>query len=85
MAEKEVALVVFDSTNLALKTEKLLKSTGVPCTVIPTPVEVTADCGIALLVEVRWLEPAREVIDSAGPGGITIMHPYTRGRDLPQP
>lgn len=80
MAET-VALVVFDSTNLALKTEKLLKSAGVPCTVIPTPVEVTADCGIALLVGERWLETARETLDATGSSGFKLLYPFRRGRD----
>lgn len=76
-----VALVVFDSTNLALKTEKLLKAAGVPCTVIPTPVEVTSDCGIALLLSERWLEAAREALDGSGSRGFRLLYPFDRGRN----
>ncbi len=39
MDQEEKGLLVFDSINQSLKTERLLKSACVPCTVIPTPVE----------------------------------------------
>ena len=42
---------MFDSTSQALKAERALKAGGVKCAVIPTPVEFTSGCGIALVVE----------------------------------
>ncbi|MBU4386283.1 MAG: DUF3343 domain-containing protein [Actinobacteria bacterium] len=76
----EHGLLVFDSTSLALKTERLLKSTGVPCTVIPTPVEITAECGIALLFKGEWLDKAAEVIASFENDGCQLLFPFERKR-----
>jgi hypothetical protein len=71
-----VGLLVFDSTNLALKAERLLKSMGVPCSVIPTPVEVTSDCGMALLINERWLEAVTEGMAESVAHGYRLLFPY---------
>ncbi|MCJ7652765.1 MAG: DUF3343 domain-containing protein [Actinobacteria bacterium] len=77
MAEN-TALLVFDTTNMAIKTESMLKAALVPCSVIPIPVEITAECGIALLFSGRWVERAGRLL--AGEGGIIyrLLYPYER-------
>lgn len=44
------AIVTFDSTHDALTAQKTLKDAGRSFRVIPTPVEISSNCGIALLV-----------------------------------
>lgn len=74
----EQGLLVFDSTSLALKTEQLLKSDGVPCTVIPTPVEISAECGIALLFDGKWLDGATGMLTALPGDGYRLLFPFKR-------
>ncbi len=63
-SREKVGLLTFDSTNEALKIERVLKDAGVQCAVIPTPLEITAECGIALLLKERWLQKAKEALNA---------------------
>ena len=76
MDQEEKGLLVFDSTNQALKTERLLKSAGMPCTVIPTPVEITAECGIALLFDGKWLETVTGALAPLESDGRQLLFPF---------
>jgi len=66
-------VLVFDSTSVALKTERLLKSAGVTVAVIPTPLDVSSGCGIALLLSDDHLEAATEVLDDADAMGYRLI------------
>jgi hypothetical protein len=72
-------LLIFGSTSVALKTERALKDAGVPCAVIPTPVEITSDCGISLLIKEQWIKKAKEALASAGCEGHTLLYPFKPG------
>jgi len=72
--EKSAIVIVFETTNIALGCEKLLRASKIPCIVIPTPTEVTADCGIALLLRSRWEENARKVLSESNYSGYRILH-----------
>jgi len=76
--DRVMGLLVFDSTSLALKTEKALKEARIPCAVIPTPVEITSDCGISLLLREEWVEEAKEVLASAQCEGHLLVYPFER-------
>ncbi len=43
-------VITFDSTHHALATQKSLTEQAIPFRVIPTPVEISSNCGIALLI-----------------------------------
>ena len=75
---EEFGLLAFQSTNVALKTERLLKDARISVAVIPTPVEITADCGIALLLKEELVAGAKELIEVAGFGGYTLVFPFKR-------
>ncbi|WP_422479625.1 DUF3343 domain-containing protein [Pleomorphochaeta sp. DL1XJH-081] len=47
------AIITFDSTHHAISAQKTLSEKGISFRVIPTPVEITSTCGIALLVAVE--------------------------------
>lgn len=44
-------VISFDSTHDALAAQHDLEQQDIPFRVIPTPVEITSDCGIALLID----------------------------------
>ncbi len=73
-------LLWFHSTNAALKTESTLKSALIPCAVIPTPAEITSECGISLLIEDQWIERARAVLGRAECTGCELIFPYEKKR-----
>ena len=73
-------LLVFESTNAALKTERALKQARVRCSVIPTPLDITSECGISLLLESQWVERARVALDHAGCKDHELIFPYERKR-----
>jgi len=81
--EEESGVLFFDSTNMALKTERLLKSAGVGCTVIPTPVEITAECGISLLFKAGSLESVRRTLEPLGDDGWGLLFPFEKKRFRP--
>jgi hypothetical protein len=45
-------IVVFDSTRAAINAEKLCVKNAIPCQVIPVPRDISAECGIALEINV---------------------------------
>ena len=42
------ALLLLPSVSHALLSEKVVKAEGIPCKLIPTPREVSTDCGMVL-------------------------------------
>jgi hypothetical protein len=47
-AEKEYAVVLFHSTQGAIKAERILARAGLVVKLIPTPRQLSSDCGTAL-------------------------------------
>jgi hypothetical protein len=45
-------IVVFDSTRAAINAEKLCVKNAILCQVIPVPRDISAECGIALEINV---------------------------------
>jgi uncharacterized SAM-binding protein YcdF (DUF218 family) len=60
----EYSVVLFDSPSHALRAEKVLKGAGFDYKLIPTPRQLSSDCGIALRFareyEARIAETLRE-------------------------
>jgi len=42
------SLALFDSTRAVIKAERLCKSKGIACKIIPVPHDLSAECGMAL-------------------------------------
>jgi len=57
-------IFVFDSTHRALKADKLLTINGLKFDVIPTPKEITSDCGISIRINPDLTDPenARQLL-----------------------
>ena len=43
-------ILIFESTHHALKSEKLLAGMGIKFDIIPTPKEISSDCGMAIRI-----------------------------------
>jgi hypothetical protein len=55
-------ILTFHSTHDAIATERLLESHAIEFQVMPTPVEISADCGIALLLGIPEGKQSRELL-----------------------
>ncbi len=58
-------VVLFHTTSSALKAEKLLSKAGFAVKLIPTPRELSSDCGIALRFNLDMMAQLRQSLESA--------------------
>lgn len=65
LTAKEYCVVTFQSTQCALLGEKHLVEKNVDLIVIPTPREISANCGLALKIYCRDLELIRHELAGA--------------------
>jgi len=49
---EEFNVISFESTHMAIKSEKLLLDIGLNIRIIPVPREITASCGLALKINI---------------------------------
>lgn len=49
-----------------MKAEKVLKTQGVNITLIPTPREISSDCGMAIQIDCAEVNRAKNVINEQG-------------------
>ena len=61
---REYAVILFHTTSAAFRTEKALKESGLECKLIPTPRELSSDCGIAARIERDRLQEAVRVLET---------------------
>lgn len=59
-------VVLFHTTTSALRAEKALKKAGLTVKLIPTPRELSSDCGIALRFELPDRAEVKERLIGAG-------------------
>lgn len=57
-------VLTFRSTHDAIAAQNRLAEAAIPYTIIPTPVEITSDCGIAVLVDENRREHACRALAS---------------------
>lgn len=65
MSGEGVVILGFDSIHDVLEAEALLGSEGVPCDLIPTPRELSSDCGMSVACGARDLDRLR-ALEAAG-------------------
>ena len=74
MWEKQLRLVVtFSTTTAAMEMERYCLANGIPGRLIPTPRQITADCGLAWSAPLES-EPA--VLEAAKAGSIELAAVY---------
>jgi hypothetical protein len=52
------AVILFHTSNHALRAEKLLQGEGIDCRLVPVPRDLSSDCGVCLRL-------SRDVLDAA--------------------
>lgn len=75
-------LITFASTHLAIKAERTLKEQH-RLTMIPTPRELSASCGLSLMLEAETAEAAFEKLKEEGTEGMALYR-VTRMGDGPR-
>lgn len=60
----EEIIIVFRSTHDAIKAKNLLGKEGIPFEVIPTPKEISAECGISLKIKESLKSQALQILKS---------------------
>jgi hypothetical protein len=56
-------IISFESTHMAIKSEKLLLKNNHHAKIIPVPREITASCGLALRVKVDDYEVSKNILE----------------------
>lgn len=75
----EYAVVLFHSTQGAIKAERVLLRAGFQVKLIPTPRQLSSDCGTALRFDWANVDAVRAVLQEAGVEYASIHKVKTRG------
>ncbi len=59
-------LFTFVNTHKVIKDERILRGHGLEVEVIPTPKEISSECGMSLLVEEGKFQEAQQVLKNEG-------------------
>ncbi len=62
-------VVLFHTTTAALRAEKVAQKAGLKVKLIPTPRELSSDCGIALRFALEARETVEQLLEDAGVEG----------------
>jgi len=64
VADKSRCIMLFDSVHDVMRTEKLLKDRGMWCDLVPTPRQLSSECGMSVEVHCRDAKSAREFVSA---------------------
>lgn len=85
MLEKEFYIITFESTHLAISTEKFLLA-EVPVEMVPTPREISASCGLSLKISTDNIEKVKVLLAERSKEGLNLYHMVREeGRKIPTP
>lgn len=73
MLDKAFYVITFESTHLAISTEKLLLA-AVAVEMVPTPREISASCGLSLKVKIEHLDQVIQVLSVQPKTGMKLYH-----------
>lgn len=63
---KPLGVMLFYTSSMVFRAEKILLSAGIPGKLIPTPRELSSDCGIALQFEWERRWDAQQALQAGG-------------------
>ncbi len=66
MSKSLHTVVLFHSTNHALRAEKVLVEAGVSCKLIPIPRRISSDCGVCIRIGRTDRETALRALETSG-------------------
>ena len=73
-AQEMACLAIFESVHDVMACESTLKREGIGCAMVPTPRDLSSDCGMALSFACADLEPIRK---QAAAGTIRVAGLYS--------
>jgi hypothetical protein len=73
MLEKEFYIITFESTHLAISTEKTILA-EVAVEMVPTPREISASCGLSLKVGLDTIEKVLSILDERPKENMKLYH-----------
>lgn len=73
MLENAFYVITFESTHLAISTEKLLLA-SVAVEMVPTPREISASCGLSLKIKMEHLEQVIQALTDQPKTGMKLYH-----------
>lgn len=59
-------VITFPSVYFVMKAEKILKKAGINVRLIPTPREISSDCGMAMEVQYQKVEEIKKMLKNEG-------------------
>lgn len=60
--DEKFLIISAESTHLIIQLEKNLLGKNIPCRVIPLPTEISANCGLAVRVEMDFMEEIKKIV-----------------------
>ena len=70
----EFAVALFHTTSAAMRADKTLRKAGLECRLVPTPRQLTSDCGIAVRFAVEDEGPVVAALEQAGVEVVQVAH-----------
>jgi hypothetical protein len=80
MLEKKFYVIAFDSTHYAISTEKKLMGSA-PMTMVPTPREISASCGLSIKIHDEHLDKILEALCGISKEGMTLYRIDRSGKE----
>ncbi len=74
MPPPEFAVLLLQATSHAMRVEKVLRTAGLACKLIPVPRHISSDCGVCIRVRYQDLEAALRAVEAAEVE-IAAIHP----------
>lgn len=78
MNREHRTILTFGSTHHAIAAQEKLQNARILFTVIPTPVEISSDCGIALSIAATDTTISRQILMESGSPRIDATHTNAR-------
>ena len=63
--DDEHTVILFHTSNHALRAEKILQGKGIGCKLIPVPRHLSSDCGVCVRIQRADREIARGAVEAA--------------------
>lgn len=60
--QEKFIVISADSTHFVISLEKILLENEIQCRIIPLPVEISANCGLAVKLDEMYLQKAKDII-----------------------
>ena len=65
MDQTDKAVLILKATSHAIKAEKILKSIGIDCKLVPVPRTISSDCGVCIRIQTSDLISAVDALTKA--------------------